>query len=66
MIHCSKLREVIIVSLTSKQPLDKIRLVWERFIASAFFELVFYPSDMMGGSNTPGISRKPEPFRILE
>ena len=45
-----------------------ILLLWEKFVRSAFFELIwhFTPGIWCGGSNTPGMSREPEPVWILE
>ena len=66
MITCSKFAEVISnypnflkVQTTIRQnkiKIHRILLVWERFVGSAFFELIFTPGIWCGGSNTPGIS----------
>ena len=52
----------------NKIKIHRILLVCEKFVRSAFFELIlaFYPRDLMRGSNTPRISREPELLWMLE
>ena len=52
----------------NKVKIHRILLVWQRFVGSAFFELILpsYPKDLVGGFNTPGISREPELLWITE